>query len=165
MLSGDASAAAGRVATELGLDGFEAPLKPDEKLAALERIMASQKARSGRRRKTAFAGDGINDAPSLARADVGISFGSGATRAAMEASDLAIAESDLRLLPEAIRLARRTRAVLYSNVALALGCKLILIATGLSGLTGIWEAVLGDVGVTLLAVLNSARLIGRSKRI
>lgn len=158
MLTGDAEANAARVAGELGLDGHRAGLLPEGKLEALEAMLA------GGGGRLVAVGDGINDAPMLARADVGVAFGSGASDAAVESADILIAEPDPAALPLALRIARATRSVVRQNIALALGIKALFAALGAAGLSQLWEAVFADVGVALLAVLNAARAGGMARR-
>jgi Cd2+/Zn2+-exporting ATPase len=151
MLTGDAPAAAAAVARELGLTSYYAGLLPEDKLEKLESLSRG----AGR---TLFVGDGINDAPVLARADVGIAMGSGAD-AAVEAADVVIMTDDPLRVSEAIDRARRTRSIVMQNVVFALAFKGVFLALGAAGLANMWEAVIADVGVALVAVLNSTRAL------
>ncbi len=108
-------------------------------------------------KKLAFAGDGINDAPVLARADIGIAMGAMGSDAAIEAADVVLMTDDLEKLPQALRIARKTRRIVWQNIAFALGVKGIVLLLGAGGLATMWEAVFADVGVAIIAVLNSTR--------
>jgi Cd2+/Zn2+-exporting ATPase len=154
MLSGDHAATAGRVAKAVGLDDFQAELLPSEKVSQLEEIIARSSDGT-----VAFVGDGINDAAGLARADVGIAMGALGTDAAREAADVVLVTDEISRIAEAISLARRTRRIVWQNIGLALGIKLVFILLGVAGSASMWEAVFADVGVTILAVLNSIRVL------
>jgi Cd2+/Zn2+-exporting ATPase len=154
MLSGDHAATAGRVAKAVGLDDFKAGLLPSEKVSQLEEIIARSSDGT-----VAFVGDGINDAAGLARADVGIAMGALGTDAAREAADVVLVTDEISRIAEAISLARRTRRIVWQNIGLALGIKLVFILLGVAGSASMWEAVFADVGVTILAVLNSIRVL------
>jgi Cd2+/Zn2+-exporting ATPase len=153
MLTGDAAAAAGPVAAELGIAEVAADLLPEDKLAYLERVVAQTAASGG---STVFVGDGVNDAPSLARADVGVAMGAGSD-AAVEQADLVLMTDEPSRLPEAIRRARRTRRVVAQGIFLCLAVKVVFLGLGALGLAEMWEAVLADVGVAILAILNALR--------
>ena len=157
MLSGDREENAREVAGPLGLDGYLAGLLPEEKAREVEqaRVLAVQ----GRGR-VAFVGDGLNDAPALAAADVGIAMGGNSVEAAMETADLVLADDRLSRVSKALTIANQTRRIIRQNIALALGIKAAIIALGVFGQATLWEAVFADVGVTLLAVANSRRLLG-----
>jgi Cd2+/Zn2+-exporting ATPase len=150
MFTGDARGAALDAARHLGIRSVEAELLPEDKLAAMEKLT-----RTG---TTVFVGDGINDAPVLARSDVGIAMGSGAD-AAVEAADVIIMTSDPRRVPEAIIRARRTRRIITENVVFALGAKGVFISLAVLGLANMWIALIADVGVAVAAILNSARAL------
>lgn len=158
MLTGDGRAAAEGVARALGLDGVYADLLPEDKVAALERLEAERR-RAGRPGTLAFVGDGVNDAPALARADVGVAMGGLGSDAAIEAADVVIANDDPLKLAAAVCVARATRRVVLENVALALGVKLAFVALGAAGSASMWEAVFADMGVALLAILNATRVL------
>ena len=151
MLSGDKRAAAEAIAGSIGVEEVHAELLPDEKMAALESIIAKA-------RKTAFVGDGVNDAPSLARADLGIAMGALGSDAAIESADVVVMDDNLAKLPKAIRAARYTRAIAMQNIAGALAVKAFFLILGGSGNAGMVEAIVADVGLSLLTVLNSFRL-------
>jgi Cd2+/Zn2+-exporting ATPase len=156
MLTGDRPAAAGAVAEELLIDEYYAGLLPGQKVEYLEQIMS--RPQENAKNITMFVGDGINDAPVLARADLGVAFGSAAD-AAVESADLVIMGNDIGKLTESIKLGRRTAAIVKQNVVLTLGLKVLIMMLAVVGLSGIWQAVFADVGVSLLAVLNSLRLL------
>jgi len=153
MLTGDNKHAAGATAGELDLDAFHADLMPEDKLERLDQIMAAQG------RGVAFVGDGINDAPVLARADVGLAMGKLGSDAAIETADVVLMSDSPAKVGEAVRLARRTRSIVWQNILLALSVKALLLALGVLGLATLWAAVFGDIGVALLAILNSIRTV------
>jgi len=155
MLTGDAEEVAARVATELGLDGYYAGLLPEEKVERLEMLLADLS--QPEKQKLAFVGDGVNDAPVIARADLGVAMGGLGSDAAIEAADLVLMEDHPSRLAAAVSIAQRTRRIVWQNIYLALGIKMIFILLGTVGETGIWEAVFADVGVTLIAILNAMR--------
>jgi len=154
MLSGDRQQEAQRIAEELGLDGWRAELLPDQKLEALEELM--QQRRQGR---LVMVGDGINDAPVLARADVGVAMGGLGSDAAIEASDVVLMTDQPGKLATAIETAQLTRRIVWQNITLAFVTKGGVMLLGLFGLATIWQAIFADVGVALLAVLNAVRII------
>lgn len=156
MLTGDSQSVADRVAQQLGLDDYRAELLPEAKVEALEAFLHRAKATGG---KVAFVGDGINDAPVIARADVGIAMGGLGSDAAIETADVVIMADAPSKVPEAIHLAHRTRRIVWQNIWLAFGIKSLFIALGAIGLATLWEAVFADVGVALLAVLNASRIL------
>jgi Cd2+/Zn2+-exporting ATPase len=151
MLSGDKKEAADAMAAIIGVDEVHSQLLPDEKLAELEKIILQSKG-------TAFVGDGVNDAPSLARADVGIAMGVLGSDAAIETADVVVMDDNLAKLPRAIRAARLTRVVAFQNIIGALTVKAFFLILGGSGHAGMVEALVADVGLTLITVLNSFRL-------
>lgn len=152
MLSGDNAATATSIARQAGIDDARGNLLPEEKLAAIETLR-------DRHGATAMTGDGINDAPALARADIGIAMGAAGTDTAMEAADIVIMNDDLRRIPEAIRLSRRTHAVLWQNIVLALAIKGIFLVLAIFGSATMWMAVFADMGASLLVVGNGLRLL------
>jgi Cd2+/Zn2+-exporting ATPase len=156
MLSGDREKAAAAMALIIGVREVHAELLPHEKLAELEKVMAGS-------RKTAFVGDGVNDAPSLARADLGIAMGVLGSDAAIETADVVVMDDNLSKLPRAIKAARATRMVAMQNIAGALVVKAFFLMLGGSGHAGMLEALVADVGVTLLTVLNAFRLFAYDK--
>jgi Cd2+/Zn2+-exporting ATPase len=153
MLTGDNEASAQAVSSFLGLDEAHAQLLPDQKVALVERLSAQTRAGG----KLAFVGDGINDAPVLARADVGIAMGGLGSDAAIEAADVVLMTDEPSKLAEAIDIARNTKRIVWQNIAFALGVKGLFLLMGAFGVATMWEAVFADVGVALLAVLNAMR--------
>ena len=149
MLTGDREEQARPVAQQLKLDSLRAGLLPEDKAGALEAL--------GPVKNTIFVGDGINDAPVLATAGVGVAMGGLGAEAAIETADVVILDDNPARLPELLRIARRTRAIVWQNIVMALGIKGLFMALGIVGLSGLWEAVFADVGVALMAVLNAAR--------
>jgi Zn2+/Cd2+-exporting ATPase len=158
MLTGDEPKVAKKVAGELGIDEVKANLLPEDKMSALEAIIAEQpRKRQTRKGKVAFVGDGINDAPVLTRADIGIAMGGLGSDAAIEAADVVIMDDNPAKVATAIEVARRTRRIVLQNIGLALTVKLLFVILGMFGVATIWEAVFADVGVSLLAILNATR--------
>ncbi len=157
MLTGDRKEVAARVAKEVGMDAFEAELLPQDKLRILEKELHTHK------KTVAFVGDGINDAPALARADVGIAMGGLGSGAAIEAADVVLMDDRLTKIPLAVRIARRTIHIARENVWFAIGVKLLVLALAGFGMATMWMAVFADVGVTVLAVLNAMRTLNVPK--
>ena len=155
MLTGDDERIGKSVADELGLDAYYAQLLPDQKVEKLE-MLDKQKRRGS---KLAFVGDGINDAPVLARADVGIAMGGLGSDAAIEAADVVLMTDEPSKLVEAIDVAKATKRIVMQNIVIALGIKSVFLVLGALGMAGMWEAVFGDVGVTIIAVLNAMRIL------
>ena len=153
MLTGDNKTVGTKVARQLGIDEVYTELLPDEKVEKIE-LFDREKSPKG---KLIFVGDGINDAPVLARADIGIAMGGVGSDAAIEAADVVIMTDEPSKIASAIKIARKTRNIVMQNIVFALGVKLILLVLIALGLGTMWEAVFGDVGVTLIAVLNSMR--------
>jgi Cd2+/Zn2+-exporting ATPase len=154
MLTGDDKSVANHVSEKLALDEAYAELLPEDKVNKTEELEARPEIR-----KMAFVGDGINDAPVLMRADVGIAMGALGSDAAIEAADVVIMDDDLKRLPQAIKIAKKTRRIVFGNIIFALGVKSIFMLLGVLGFSGIWLAVFADVGVSLLAILNSTRVL------
>ena len=168
MLTGDAEAPARHIAALAGVDEYRARLLPEDKLAVVEALVAelqggTQKGGAAlrgidsRRGKVGMAGDGINDAPALARADIGFAMAGSGTDTAMETADVALMDDDLRKIPRFVRLSRRVHGILVQNIALALGVKALFFALTLAGHTSMWMAVFADVGVALMVVGNGLR--------
>ena len=159
MLTGDSESAAKSVAAELGIDKVHSRLLPEDKLTRLEELLA---AKSGGE-TLAFVGDGINDAPVLSRADVGIAMGALGSDAAIEASDVVLMDDDPRKLAKAVAISRKCMAIVYQNIVFSIGIKLICLVLGALGLAGMWLAIFADVGVMVLAVLNAIRALNVKK--
>ena len=161
MLTGDRKSVGEAVGQELGLDYVYTDLLPQEKVEKVEALLTEldHHGRQQDRAELAFVGDGINDAPVLARADVGIAMGSMGSDAAIEAADVVIMDDDLTRIPIVIRIARRTVAISTQNIAFALFVKILILVLTAFGLTNMWIAVFGDVGVAVLCILNSMRLL------
>ena len=155
MLTGDAKAVAQRVARTLGLTAYEAELLPEDKVNAIENLLR----KVGKSGKVAFVGDGINDAPVLARADVGIAMGGLGSDAAIETADVVLMTDAPSKVVEAIQVARKTRRIVWQNIILAMAIKGLFIVLGIFGVATMWEAVFADVGVALLAVFNATRVL------
>ncbi|PTX17702.1 Cd2+/Zn2+-exporting ATPase [Halanaerobium congolense] len=154
MLTGDREAVAGRVAQRLGLDNYYSELLPDQKVDEIEELLGRQKEND----KLIFVGDGINDAPVLARSDIGVAMGGLGSDAAIEAADVVLMTDEPSKLITAINTARRTRKIVWQNIILALGVKGIVLIMGAVGLATMWGAVFADVGVALIAVFNAMRI-------
>ncbi|MBE8539169.1 heavy metal translocating P-type ATPase [Geoglobus acetivorans] len=155
MVTGDSREVAAEVAREIGLDDYYAELLPEDKVKVIEEL-EKLKAPDDR---IVFVGDGINDAPVLARADVGVAMGALGSDAAIETADVVIMDDKPSKLPKGIRTARKTRKIVWQNIVLALGVKLAFIGLGIAGSATMWEAVFADVGVALIAVLNAMRIL------
>ncbi|MBD2516815.1 cadmium-translocating P-type ATPase [Nostoc sp. FACHB-973] len=153
MLTGDNQAIASRIAQQLGIDIYEAELLPEEKVNAIEKLLSTTDKHS----KVAFIGDGINDAPVIARADVGIAMGGLGSDAAIETADIVIMTDAPSKVAEAIQIARKTRQIVWQNIGFALAIKGVFIGLGILGVATMWEAVFADVGVAMLAILNATR--------
>lgn len=167
MLTGDVSHVAQQVACEVGIDEYRADLLPEQKVEALEAIMNERAGPElghelGRRKMgaVAFVGDGINDAPALMRADVGIAMGGLGSDAAIEAADVVIMDDNPARIADAIEIARRTHRVVVENIVFSLAVKAAVLALGAMGIASMWSAVFADVGVALIAVLNAMRAYG-----
>lgn len=155
MLTGDRKEVAMAVSKELSLTDCRYELLPTDKVSNVEELIKACK----KDEKLGFVGDGINDAPVLMRADVGIAMGSLGSDAAIEAADVVIMDDDLRKIPKLVRIARKTLRIVKQNVVFALGVKIIVLALGALGLATMWEAVFADVGVAVIAILNSMRVL------
>jgi Cd2+/Zn2+-exporting ATPase len=153
MLTGDNPQAAARVAGQIpGIDAVHAGLLPEQKLAEIEKLGSGGEA-------VAMVGDGINDAPALARADIGIAMGGGGTAQAMETADVVLMQDDLSHVALALRMARKSRQIIKQNIMLSLALKLAFLALAIPGIATLWMAVVADVGATLLVTLNGMRLL------
>ena len=155
MLTGDIDAVAQDVAGDLGIDEVHSELLPAEKVAQVERLLAQK----GQKDVLAFVGDGINDAPVLSRADIGIAMGAMGSDAAIEAADVVLMDDDPLKIAKAIRISRKCIGIVYQNIVFALGVKALCLVLGALGLAGMWAAIFADVGVMILAVLNAIRAL------
>lgn len=155
MLTGDRAAAAEYAAKELKVDDFYADLLPGDKVRKVEELLAKE----NNKRYLAFVGDGINDAPVLARADVGIAMGSMGSDAAIEAADIVLMDDDIRKIASVIRISRKTMRIVRQNIVFALTVKLLVLVLSAFGIANMWAAVFADVGVAVLAILNSMRTL------
>lgn len=159
MLTGDNQKIASNVANKLGLTSYKASLLPQDKVAEVEKLLAEK----GQNDVLCFVGDGINDAPVLMRSDIGIAMGGVGSDAAIEASDIVLMHDDLGSLGTAKKIARKTMAIVYENIIFALGVKLAILVLSALGITNMWIAVFGDVGVAVIAILNAMRANGKIK--
>ncbi|MEN8445716.1 MAG: heavy metal translocating P-type ATPase, partial [Cyanobacteria bacterium J06555_13] len=156
MLTGDSQSVADSVAKKLGLDQYRAELLPEDKVAALEEFLSRA---VKEKKKVVFVGDGINDSPVIARADVGMAMGGLGSDAAIETADVVIMTDAPSKVAEAIAIARRTLRIVWQNIILAMAVKALFIALGAIGLATLWAAVFADVGIALLAILNASRIL------
>ena len=162
MLTGDRKGIAEAVAEKLSVDEFRAELLPADKVQAVEELLERMPGdKSNGKKKLAFIGDGINDAPVLSRADVGIAMGAMGSDAAIEAADVVIMDDDIGKIPRTIRIARQTVGIAYQNIAFALFIKILFLILGALGIIGMWWAVFADVGVAVICILNSMRMLKR----
>ena len=155
MLTGDRKEAALAVAKELGIDEVCYELLPADKVAEVEKLLGN----AGKKDRTAFVGDGINDAPVLARADIGFAMGSLGSDAAIEAADIVIMDDDIRKIADVIKISRKTMTIVKENIVFALGVKGLVLILGAVGMASMWAAVFADVGVAVIAILNSMRTL------
>lgn len=155
MLTGDRKEAAESVAAQLGIDEVYAELLPGDKVSQVEKLLKNQREKE----KLAFAGDGINDAPVLTRADIGIAMGSMGSDAAIEAADVVLMDDDVRKIASIVHISRKTLRIVKQNIVFALGVKALVLALGAAGMANMWEAVFADVGVSVIAILNSMRAL------
>ena len=155
MLTGDAKQVAEQVAGALGLDQVYAELLPAGKVEKVEALLSEKPEQE----KLAFVGDGINDAPVLGRADIGIAMGAMGSDAAIEAADVVLMDDDPMQIAKAIRISRKCLGIVYQNIVFAIGIKLICLALGALGIANMWLAIFADVGVMILAVLNAIRAL------
>ena len=162
MLTGDRKAVADAVGAEIGADLVYSELLPQDKVARVEELLSGL---DTKKQKLAFVGDGINDAPVLTRSDVGIAMGSMGSDAAIEAADVVIMDDDLTRIPAVVRIAGKTVAIARQNVVFALFVKILVLILGALGFANMWAAVFADVGVAVLCILNSMRLLTIRKTI
>ena len=154
MLTGDRKETAVAVADEIGIDEVHYELLPGDKVEKIESLLTADSNSS-----VGFVGDGLNDAPVLMRADVGIAMGSLGSDAAIEAADIVIMDDDIRKIPSIVQIAKKTMRIVKENVVFALGVKALILILGAFGKATMWEAVFGDVGVAVIAILNSMRAL------
>lgn len=161
MLTGDREEVAAAVAKELGIDEYRAQLMPQDKVANIEGLITSESGKG----KVAFVGDGINDAPVLMRADIGIAMGAMGSDAAIEAADIVLMDDKPSKIGDAIKIARKTMRIVWQNIVFAIGVKIVIMILALPfiGIATMWLAVFGDVGVSVLAILNSMRALKASR--
>ncbi len=161
MLTGDRKAVGEAVGKELGLDKVYTDLLPQDKVSKVEELLSNleKQGTEKKRKRLAFIGDGINDAPVLSRADVGIAMGSMGSDAAIEAADVVIMDDDLTKIPTTIKIARKTVKIATQNIVFALGVKLAILLLGALGIANMWAAVFADVGVAVICILNAMRLL------
>ena len=157
MLTGDRTPVARAVAAELGIDEVHAELLPQDKVAEVEALLAQTERDTNGKGKLAFVGDGINDAPVLTRADIGIAMGAMGSDAAIEAADIVLMNDDPDDIARAIHLARRTMGIVWQNIVFALGVKFAVLVLAAFGIANMWMAVFADVGVAVIAILNAMR--------
>ena len=160
MLTGDIQKVAAKVAEELGVDDFRAELLPGDKVSEVERLLGEK----GSGECLAFVGDGINDAPVLSRADIGIAMGAMGSDAAIEAADVVLMDDDPMKIAKGIRISRKCLRIVYENIVFALGVKALCLVLGALGLANMWAAIFADVGVMVLAVLNAIRALRTSTK-
>ena len=155
MLTGDMKKVADQVAQELGIDEVHSELLPADKVTQVERLLSEKHENE----KLAFVGDGINDAPVLSRADIGIAMGAMGSDAAIEAADVVLMDDDPQKIAKAIKISRKCIRIVYENIYFAIGIKLICLALGALGIANMWMAIFADVGVMIIAVLNAIRAL------
>ena len=155
MLTGDRRAVGEAVAARLGLDEVHAELLPGDKVIEVEKLLEAETGKE----KVAFVGDGINDAPVLSRADIGIAMGSMGSDAAIEAADVVLMDDDPRKIAAVVRISRKTMVIVKENIVFALGVKALVLLMGAVGVATMWEAVFADVGVSVIAILNAMRAL------
>ena len=160
MLTGDNEAIAENVAKQIGLTGYKASLLPQNKVEEVEKLLKEK----GEKDVLCFVGDGINDAPVLMRSDIGIAMGGVGSDAAIEASDIVLMKDDLRGIPLAKRIAKKTMAIVFQNIVFSIAVKVLILILSAFGVTNMWFAVFGDVGVAVIAILNAMRVNSRYSR-
>ena len=153
MLTGDREEVASKVASDLGLDEYYSQLLPADKVDKVESLMEKKEG------LLAFAGDGVNDAPVLSRSDIGIAMGALGSDAAIEASDVVLMDDDPQKIPKAIKIAKKCMRIVYENIVFAIAVKFICLILGAFGIANMWLAIFADVGVMVIAVINSIRAL------
>ena len=156
MLTGDGEKVAAHVAKDLGLDEYHAELLPGDKVSLVEKLLQEN---GNGREKLAFVGDGINDAPVLSRADIGIAMGAMGSDAAIEAADIVLMDDDPMKIAKGIRISRKCIRIVYENIVFALAIKFACLILGALGIANMWAAIFADVGVMVIAVLNAIRAL------
>ncbi|MBF1193814.1 MAG: HAD-IC family P-type ATPase, partial [[Eubacterium] sulci] len=156
MLTGDNRTTANEVAKSIGIDEVYSELLPGDKVDKIEELMAS---RSSSKDAVAFVGDGINDAPVLSRADIGIAMGAMGSDAAVEAADVVLMDDDPRKVSKAIKISKKCMSIVRQNIVFAIGIKVACLILGAVGIANMWFAIFADVGVLILAVLNAIRIL------
>jgi Cd2+/Zn2+-exporting ATPase len=159
MLTGDITSMAESVAREVGIDEVHAELLPEDKVTLVEKLLAEKKASASPKATLAFVGDGINDAPVLAIADLGIAMGALGSDAAIEAADVVLMDDDPAKIVKAMRIARKCIRIVNENIWFAIGVKFACLLLGALGIANMWLAIFADVGVMVLCVLNSVRAL------
>ena len=159
MLTGDRKETAAAVASAIGIDEYHAELLPADKVSRVEALLQGRADKD----KVAFVGDGINDAPVLTRADIGIAMGSMGSDAAIEAADIVLMDDDVRKIAGVVKISRKTLRIVKQNVVFALGVKILVLLLGALGIANMWAAVFADVGVAVLAILNSMRTLNEKQ--
>ena len=155
MLTGDSKRIADQVAADLGIDEVYSELLPGDKVSKVEELLAAKTEKE----KLAFVGDGINDAPVLSRADIGIAMGALGSDAAIEAADIVLMDDDPLKISKAIKIARKCIRIVYENIYFAIGIKILCLILGALGIANMWMAIFADVGVMIIAVLNAIRTL------
>ena len=155
MLTGDSKTVADYVGNELGIDEVHSELLPEDKVTEVEKLLSVLKGRD----KLVFVGDGINDAPVLSRADIGIAMGAMGSDAAIEAADVVIMDDDPLKIAKAIKMAKKCIGIVYQNIYFAIGIKVLCLILGAIGIANMWIAIFADVGVMVIAVLNAIRAL------
>ena len=155
MLTGDAKKVADQVAASLGIDDVYSELLPADKVTKVEELLKLKDSKA----KLAFVGDGINDAPVLSRADIGIAMGAMGSDAAIEAADVVLMDDNPLKIATAIKISRKCLKIVYQNITVAIGVKLVCLILGAVGIANMWLAIFADVGVMILAVLNAVRAL------
>lgn len=156
MFTGDNKKTAEKIASEIGIKEFKSEMLPEDKYKEVEKIIEKYKYTKHR---VCFIGDGINDSPVLARADIGISMGGVGQESAIEASDIVIMTDDLNRIIEGIDISKKTVNIIKQNLVFAIGTKLLILLLSVLGMAGMWQAIFADVGVTLITILNTLRIL------
>ena len=159
MLTGDSKRVADQVAGDLGIDRVYSELLPADKVKRVEELLQEKQDENKKKNKIVFVGDGINDAPALSRADIGIAMGALGSDAAIEAADIVLMDDDPLKIAKAIKISRKCLGIVYQNIIFALGIKAVCLILGAFGIANMWLAIFADVGVMVLAVLNAIRAL------